>query len=128
MLRRKRFLIGGVITAAAIGYLGFVGLQGSTAYYYKVGELLDQGSSAYGESVRVNGRVAPGSVERESSGLVLKFTVVDAEKSLPVVYRGAVPDAFKEDLDVVVEGHLDSTGVFQAGNILTKCPSKYEPE
>ena len=128
MLRRKRFLIGGAIVAAAIGYLGFVGLQGSTAYYHKVSELLDRGSSAYGESVRVNGRVAPGSVVRESSGLFWRFTVVDAERSLPVVYEGAVPDAFKEDLDVVLEGFLDSSGVFRAGNILTKCPSKYEPE
>ena len=128
MLRKKRFLIGGIIVFLAIGYLSYMGFQGSATYYYTVSELTEQGSSIYGENVRVNGQVAPGSVEQEAAGRILRFTIIEGEQSLPVIYQGVVPDAFKVGNNVVAEGHLDSTGIFQANTILVKCPSKYVPE
>ncbi len=129
MLRKKRFLIGGIIVFLAIGYLGFMGFQSSATYYYTVSELMEQGGSIYGENVQVNGQVTPGSVEQEPGSLILRFSISeDGEESLPVVYHGVVPDTFKVGSDVVVEGHLNSAGIFQANTILTKCPSKYVPE
>ncbi len=128
MLKKRRFLIGGLIIFVAIGYLGYTGFQASATYYYTVTEIMDQGSSVYGENVRVNGLVAPGSVEQEQGGLILRFTVSEGNESLPVVYQGVVPDTFKVGNEVAVEGYLNSDGVFQANTILTKCPSKYVPE
>jgi len=128
MLKKKRFLIGGIIVFLALGYLGYAGFEGSATYYYTVSELMEQGGSIYGENVRVNGQVAPGSVEQESGGLIMRFTIIDGEASLPVVYQGVVPDAFKVGNEVVVEGHLDSDSIFQTNTILVKCPSKYVPE
>ncbi len=129
MLRKKRFLIGGIIVFLAIGYLGFIGFQSSATYYYTVSELMEQGSSIYGENVRVNGQVAPGSVEQEAQGTILRFTITDveAEQNLPVVYQGVVPDTFKVGNEVVVEGYLNSDGIFQANTLVAKCPSKYVP-
>ena len=130
MLRRKRVLIGGIIVFLAIGYLGYIGFMGAATYYYEVGELIAQGSSIYGENVRVNGQTAPGSVEQEAQGRILRFTMIDidGEESLPVVYQGVVPDTFKVGNEVVVEGHLNSGGIFQAHTLMPKCPSKYLPE
>lgn len=128
MLRKKRFLIGGIIVVLAIGYLGYMGFQGSAVYYYTASELIELGSSIYDENVRVNGQVVPGSLEQEANGLVLKFNIVDEKRSLPVVYQGVVPDSFKSDSEVVVEGYLNSAGTFQANTIMTKCPSKYVPQ
>ncbi len=125
---KRRFLIGGIIVFLAIGYLGYMGFQGSATYYYTASELIEHESSIYGENVRVNGQVAPGSVEQEAAGSPLRFTIIDGEDSLPVVYQGVVPDAFKVGNDIVVEGHLNSSGIFQAHTILVKCPSKYVPE
>ena len=125
---RRKFLIGGLVVCLAIGYLGYVGFGGAATYYYTVSELLEPGSSIYGENVRVNGQVAPGSVEQKPEGLILKFAITDGAESVPVVYHGAVPDAFKVGNNVVVEGYLDSAGIFQASTILTKCPSKYVPK
>ncbi len=129
MLRKKRFLIGGIIVFLAIGYLGFMGFQSSATYYYTVSEFIEQGDSIYGENIRVNGQVASGSVEQESAGRMLKFTIVDVEgkESLPVVYQGVVPDTFKVGNEVVVEGRLNSDGIFQAHTLMPKCPSKYIP-
>ncbi|MFC2003918.1 cytochrome c maturation protein CcmE [Chloroflexota bacterium] len=128
MLKKKRFLFGGIIVFIAVGYLGFMGFQSSATYYYTVSELMKQGSSIYGQNVRVNGWVSPGSVEQEPSSLILRFTVTEGEKSLPVVYHGVVPDAFKVGSEVVVEGYLNSDGVLQSEAIMTKCPSKYIPK
>ena len=82
----------------------------------------------YGENVRVNGHVAPGSVEQEAGSLNLKFSIIEGRKSLPVVYEGVIPDTFKVGNEVVVEGYLDSAGIFRANTILAKCPSKYVPK
>ncbi len=49
-----------------------------------------------------------------------------ASASVPVVYRGSVPDLFKVGREVRVEGRLRN-GVFVAkkDSLRTKCPSKY---
>ncbi len=127
LLRRKRFLIVGLTVAVALGYLGFTAFQGASMYYLTTDELLGRGATAYGEQVRLMGKVADGSVNKSPVSNTLRFTVTSEEgASLPVVYLGIVPDAFKPKADVVLEGSLTSAGTFQADSLLVKCPSKYE--
>jgi cytochrome c-type biogenesis protein CcmE len=61
----------------------------------------------------------------------LRFTLRDVKgtATVPVVYRGTVPDMFKTGRAVVVDGRLRN-GRFVAvpGSLLTKCPSKYSPK
>ncbi len=113
----------------SLSFLGYSAFAGTATRYYKVGEVIGQGSSIYDENVRVNGKVVSGSVEQESTGGVLKFILVDIddEESLPVVYKGIVADAFKADYEVVIEGYLGLDGIFQAHTLMPKCPSKYVP-
>lgn len=126
MLRKKKFLIGGLIIVLAIATLGLLGFQRSATYYYTVSEFTSL-TNQTGSNVKVNGEVVDGSVQREA-GQILKFSISEGGKSLPVAYTGAVPDTFKPGIEVVVEGKLNPTGVFQASEILTKCPSKYAPQ
>jgi len=130
VFKKKKFLIGGLIVVLAIVYLGYTGFEGSATYYFTVSELAAQKGSVNDENVRVNGQVAAGSVEQDTKEQILRFTIVDVEgeNSLPVVYQGVVPDTFRTGNDVVVEGYLNSAGVFHANNILAKCPSRYVPE
>ena len=124
-MKKRKFVIGGLAIFMAIGFLGFLGFRGGATYYYEVGELLARGSAVYGQTVRVNGQVAPGSVQQ--AGLSLEFTVVDGKgASLPTTYQGVVPDTFKPGGDIVVEGKLEPGGVFQATTLMPKCPSRYE--
>jgi cytochrome c-type biogenesis protein CcmE len=126
-LRRKRFLIVGLAVAIALGYLGFTAFQGASMYYLTVDELLARNDAAYGERVRLMGKVEDGSSVTDSETNTLHFAVTDEDgTSLPVVYSGTVPDAFKEGADVVVEGSLTRAGTFEADSLLVKCPSKYE--
>jgi cytochrome c-type biogenesis protein CcmE len=49
--------------------------------------------------------------------------------SVPVVYKGSVPDLFKTGREVVVDGNLrNGTFVAVPGTLVTKCPSKYTPK
>jgi cytochrome c-type biogenesis protein CcmE len=58
----------------------------------------------------------------------LRFDLQDVKggASVPVVYRGTVPDQFKTGRELRLEGRLRS-GVFVAerDSMRTKCPSKY---
>jgi len=128
VVRRKRIIIGGLVVCLAIGYLGYTLLESSLPYYSTVSELKERGDSVYGQGVRVNGEVVPGSIEFDARNLILTFVITDERETLPVVYEGIVPDTFNNQTDVVLEGKLDSTGLFHARSIVTKCPSKYEAE
>jgi cytochrome c-type biogenesis protein CcmE len=122
-----RFVAGGAIVALAVAYLIVTGLRSATAYYLTVSELqaqLQAQGATLGRPVRVSGDVVPGSIVRE--GATLRFSVADAGGSLPVVYRGVVPDIFGENIQVVVEGRPGVDGAFEAKAVLAKCPSKFE--
>ena len=88
-----------------------------------------RGAQAYNEELRVGGKVVAGSVKQDPATQTMRFMVADDKgSSLPVVYRGVVPDAFKPDADVVLQGKLSPSGTFEATELLAKCPSKYVPE
>ena len=70
--------------------------------------------------------VAPGSLARDADGLTVRFTVTDFANSVPVTYRGVLPDLFREGQGVVAEGRL-AGGVFRADEVLAKHDEKYMP-
>jgi cytochrome c-type biogenesis protein CcmE len=76
---------------------------------------------------RVTGPVRGASYSRE--GLHFRVADIGGTASVPVVYRGSVPDLFKVNRHVVVDGRLRN-GVFaaQRDSLVTKCPSKYSPK
>lgn len=123
-----KLIIGGGILLAAVGFLVFNALGSSMAYFVTVSELRESGKDLTGQQLRVGGDVEPGSIAKAGVGEELHFTVTDGVSTLPVVYNGTVPDIFKEDVEVVVEGTLRPDGVLEASNVLTKCPSKFEAE
>jgi cytochrome c-type biogenesis protein CcmE len=127
LLKKRKYLIGGLILIAALIFLGYFSFMGGLTYYYEVGELLDETNSITGQTIRASGNVADDVVK---DGLELRFTILDmsdSETSLPVVYTGAVPDTFKVGNQVVVEGEYTG-GVFEAEAIIVKCGSKFIPE
>ncbi len=121
--RSARVAVAVLVVVAAIGYLIYTGFQSTSVYYLTVKELKAQGPLV--GAVRVAGVVQPNSIERSTTDSTIRFTIADDGGSLPVVYRGMVPDIFGPGIQVVVEGHYNADGVFQANNLLAKCPSKF---
>ncbi|HQK23096.1 MAG TPA: cytochrome c maturation protein CcmE [Candidatus Latescibacteria bacterium] len=123
--------LGLIAAAIAILVVAATMRQGATIHYYTTtSEFLNRAPDYINKPVRVNGKVVPGSLERVGSDgpTDLRFALGDSvHHTLPVHYRGtALPDAFREGADVVVEGVYLPTGVLEARQILAKCPSKYE--
>lgn len=132
-MKRRRFVITGLVICIALGFLGYVVytlLESKLDYYLTVSELKEKGESVYDQGVRVNGYVSPGSIESDPENRILTFTITDSDgnESLYVTYEGSRPDNFGDETQVVLEGKLDSTGLFHASSILTKCSDYYESE
>jgi cytochrome c-type biogenesis protein CcmE len=121
-----KLAIGILVIGGGIGYFMYQAMQSSWAYYYSVDDFSTAGSTSHGQSFRLAGRVKAGSVERDLQNVTLRFTLAGAQAQLPVQYKGVTPDNFTEDKEVVVEGRLATTGVFQADTLMTRCESKYQ--
>jgi cytochrome c-type biogenesis protein CcmE len=78
-------------------------------------------------SFRLGGLVAPGSLRRDPENLTIRFVVTDTRHDIPVVYRGLLPDLFREGKGVVARGALDRDGTFVASEILAKHDENYMP-
>jgi len=78
-----------------------------------------------GRTFRIGGIVEPGSVKRE--GVEVRFAVTDTAKTIPVLYRGSLPDLFREGKMVVAQGQLGADGTFQAREVLAKHDENYMP-
>ena len=76
---------------------------------------------------RLGGLVKNGSLHRDADGLTIHFLVTDRVKDVAVVYKGIVPDLFREGQGVVAMGRLRADGTFMAEEILAKHNEKYTP-
>lgn len=111
----------GVVVAACVGYLVYSASGGSAEYYLTVSELKSQPPTG---DVRVAG-VVQNDIKRSDGGLQVSFTEKDGTASMPVEYRGTLPDIFQPGITVVAEGRLGADGIFHARNVLAKCPSRF---
>ena len=117
------------IVLCSLGFLIYTGLNANMVYYFHVDEYLQKAPALQGETVKVNGKVVDGTINK--SQMSYSFTICGVENAnrLNVEYHGVVPDTFKDGSDVVVEGKYDSKSqVFRAYTLLAKCPTKYEPQ
>ncbi|MGH7024661.1 MAG: cytochrome c maturation protein CcmE [Caulobacteraceae bacterium] len=124
--RRRLTLVAAIapILALAVG-LALFGLRGSISYFYTPAQAR-AAHVATGQAIQLGGLVAMGSVAKSPDGSV-RFVVSDHTASAPVVYRGDLPDLFREGQGVVAMGAFDKAGVFVATTILAKHDERYMP-
>ena len=79
-----------------------------------------------GEVFRLGGLVEVGSLVRDQ-GDVITFKVTDTKDTVPVSYRGVLPDLFAEGAGVIAMGQMQD-GTFVATEILAKHDEKYMPK
>lgn len=122
LLTAKRILPALLLMGALIYLIG-ANFSEAVVYYYSVDEYTAQFDELSHRGVRINGKA----FGIEKQGTECRFRIGGKGKSLPVVYRGLLPDTFKENADVVVEGTWNQAQqCFEAQTLLAKCPSKYE--
>ena len=118
-------IIAAVAVVAAV-LLAMWGLKDRAAYFYTPTEVA-AGKAAIGQPIRLGGMVEEDSIERLPDGVTIRFRVGDGPASVPVVFRGIVPDLFREGSGAVAEGRMAQDGTFVADNILAKHDERYMP-
>jgi len=129
MGRQFKFVIGIAVILGTVGVLVWTAVDQTKMYMITVSEFLVAGEAYANSTVRIAGKVAPGSMKWDATKRDLEFTIVDMDGrpgEVNVHYTGLLPDMFAEDRDVVVEGPFTEASPFEARAVLTSCPSKYQ--
>ncbi len=127
-LRQKR-LVYILVALGAVGLaVGLVlnALKDNVSLYFTPTQVYNK-EVPQDRSFRIGGLVEAGSMKREGDGLTVHFVITDLKKSLPVVYKGILPDLFKEGKGVVAEGKMEADGVMHASEVLAKHDENYMP-
>jgi len=148
-----KFIIGGSVIVAAIIYLIISSLSANVQYFLTVEEILTKqlAGELTGRNVRASGAVLGDSIQYNMDTLELSFTIVHVpgdnllleeegglaralhnavmdpnRPRLDVIYYGPIPDLLKNEAQAIITGEVLASGVFEADEILLKCPTKYE--
>lgn len=119
-----------LVSAAVVALLAAVllamwGLRSQASYFYTPADVA-AGKAEPLQAIRLGGMVERGSVQRQADGVTIRFKVTDGKAATQVVYRGIVPDLFREGSGAVAEGRMEN-GVFVADTILAKHDERYMP-
>jgi len=124
--KRLAFILGGVALVAAAAGLVLNALKDNVSLYFTPTQVFNH-EAPQGRSFRSGGLVEAGSVQRENDGLTVHFKITDTARTLPVVYKGILPDLFKEGKGIVAQGKLQADQVFHAEEVLAKHDENYMP-
>jgi len=119
-------LVGAALTAVLLAVLlAMWGLRDRASYFYTPADIT-AGKAANAQAIRLGGMVEAGSIAHAADGVTIRFRLTDGKAATPVVYRGIVPDLFREGSGAVAEGRMES-GTFVADTILAKHDERYMP-
>lgn len=146
-----KFLIGGLLFLIAVIFMVISASKATAEFFMTVRELQESEKDLRGQNLRVSGAVLGDSISYDSSTGLLHFTIahipgdedeIDAlgglslalhqavsdpkTPRLPVRYQGSPPDMLRHEAQAILTGTLNDKGIFEAEELLLKCPSKYE--
>ncbi len=102
-------------------------LDDGVTFFYTPSKVATEAVPA-GQPFRLGGLVETGSRKTLDDGVSVAFRVTDCIRSLSVVYKGVLPDLFREGQGVVAIGRLEESGTFRADTILAKHDENYMPK
>ena len=124
--KRIAMVAGGLAALAVASGLILTAFQQNLVFFFTPSQVAAR-EAPQGKTFRIGGMVEKGSVARQADGITVRFLVTDTAKSIPVVYRGALPDLFREGKGVVAQGRVRADGVFMANEVLAKHDENYMP-
>lgn len=123
--KRLGLIAGGLIICGAAAALVFNAFEENLVFFFSPSQVAAH-EAPEGRAFRIGGFVQEGSVQRQKDGVTVRFDVTDTAHTVPVTYKGSLPDLFKEGKGVVAQGKLQN-GVFVADQVLAKHDENYMP-
>jgi cytochrome c-type biogenesis protein CcmE len=124
--KRIAFIVGGLAALGVAAALVLSAFQNNLVFFFSPSQVAAK-EAPVNKIFRVGGLVQNGTLQRDNDGLTVRFTVTDTAKSIPVVYKGILPDLFKEGKGCVAQGRIGEDGVFYADQVLAKHDENYMP-
>lgn len=123
--KRLGLIAGSLIICGAAAALVFNAFEENLVFFFSPSQVAAH-EAPEGRAFRIGGFVQEGSVQRQKDGVTVRFEVTDTAHTVPVTYKGSLPDLFKEGKGVVAQGKLQN-GVFVADQVLAKHDENYMP-
>ena len=123
--KRLGLIAGGLIICGAAAALVFNAFEENLVFFFSPSQVAAH-EAPEGRAFRIGGFVQEGSVQRQKDGVTVRFEVTDTAHTVPVTYKGSLPDLFKEGKGVVAQGKQQN-GVFVAVQVLAKHDENYMP-
>jgi len=124
--KRIAFILAGLAGLGIAAALVLSAFQNNLVFFFSPSQVAAK-EAPIGRTFRIGGLVEKDTLKRDNDGLTVRFTVTDTAKSIPIVYKGILPDLFKEGRGCVAQGRVGSDGVFYADQVLAKHDENYMP-
>ncbi|HEY0762208.1 MAG TPA: cytochrome c maturation protein CcmE [Pyrinomonadaceae bacterium] len=124
--KRIAFILVGVAGLGVAAYLVANAFRNNLVFFFSPTQVAAK-EAPVDRTFRIGGLVQEGTLKRDSDGLTVRFIVTDTAANVPVVYKGILPDLFKEGRGCVAQGKIGADGVFQADQVLAKHDENYMP-
>jgi cytochrome c-type biogenesis protein CcmE len=130
--KKIKFFAGFAVIVVSLLILVVSSSKQMSMYYFTVTELEAREVEFVDKRIKLAGKVVPGSIQKIDGNRTVEFLIWEPleketfSEKRAVRYTGVVPDTFRDQSDVVLEGKTDKDGIFVAETLLAKCPSKYE--
>jgi cytochrome c-type biogenesis protein CcmE len=124
--KRIAFILMGLVGLSVAAFLVASAFRQNLVFFFSPTQVVAK-EAPVNRTFRVGGLVEKGTLKRENDGLTVSFTVTDTAASIPVVYKGILPDLFKEGRGCVAQGKIGADGVFHAEQVLAKHDENYMP-
>lgn len=124
--KRIAFIVIALASLSVAAYLVASAFRNNLVFFFSPTQVAAK-EAPINRTFRIGGLVQEGTLKRDPDGLTVRFTVTDTAQSIPVVYKGILPDLFKEGRGCVAQGKLTDDGVFQAEQVLAKHDENYMP-
>lgn len=148
---RLKFIIGGLLILTAVVYLIFSSTKANAEFFMTVDELQTNKVDMMGRNLRISGAVVGSTIQFNPSTQLLTFDIANVpgdnstinaqgglakvlheavvnptSQRMTIAYNGPKPDLMRDEAQAIITGHLGEDGIFQADELLLKCPTKYE--
>ena len=120
-------MIGGALVVLAVAAGLVLNALRDSIVFFSTPTMAMEKPVPVGKRFRLGGMVEQGSLVR-GDNLAVSFKVSDGRATLPVTYKGILPDLFREGQGVVAEGAMDGAGTFRADTVLAKHDENYMPK
>ena len=115
-----------ILTLGLATKLILMALEDNIVYFYTPNDLIEKFGDTKNiqNKIRIGGLVLESSIKKEGEKSI--FMITDRKKEVKVVFKGPLPDLFREGQGIVAEGMFQNNN-FIASEVLAKHDENYMP-